>query len=111
MTSGEYSTLGLAKGMENKLPVLERTSQRVAATAVFPVDEELAAYSLGDSGGTSTSIGGDDITVAPVFNLTINGAASDDDRQTARKVRGWVKDEFENILNSMNRRSTRTQYI
>lgn len=111
MISGEYSTLGLAKGMENKLPVLERTSQRVAATAVFPVDEELAAYSIGDSGGTSTSIGGDDITVAPVFNLTINGAASDDDRQTARKVRGWVKDEFENILNSMNRRSTRTQYI
>lgn len=111
MSSGEYSTLGLAKGMENKLPMLEHTAQTVADTAVFPIDEELAAYSLSDRSGVANSIDGDNINIAPIFNLTINGMVSEDERQTARKVRGWVKDEFENILNSMNRRSARTQYI
>lgn len=110
MTSGEFATLGLAEGMQNKRAVLERTSASVASSGISPIDSELAAYSQID-GDASVTAGGDDITIAPVFNLTINGTVSDDDRQTARKIRGLVKDEFENILNSMNRRSARTQYI
>lgn len=110
MASGEFAILGLAEGIQNKQAVLERTTASVASSGISPIDSALAAYSQSDR-GASAAVGSDDITIAPVFNLTINGAASDDDRQTARKVRSWVKDEFENILNSMNRRSARTQYI
>nr|DAE80293.1 MAG TPA: tail tape measure protein [Bacteriophage sp.] len=110
MASGEFAILGLAEGIQNKQAVLERTTASVASSGISPIDSALAAYSQSDR-GASVAVGSDDITIAPVFNLTINGAASDDDRQAARKVRSWVKDEFENILNSMNRRSARTQYI
>lgn len=109
--SGEFTTLGLINGMENKLPALNAASKKVATTAAISINDELMAYSSDDGGSSINTIYGGDTTVAPVFNLTINGMTSDSERQTARKVRGWVQDEFENILNSMNRRNTRTQYI
>lgn len=109
--SGEFTTLGLINGMENKLPALNAASKKVATTAAIWINDELMAYSSDDGGSSINTIYGGDTTVAPVFNLTINGVTSDSERQTARKVRGWVQDEFENILNSMNRRNARTQYI
>lgn len=108
--TGEFADLGLVVGMQNKLPQVKQTAQRVASSAGLSIDDELRAYSV-DNSSTSRVVYGGDTTIAPVFQLEIKGQVSDDDRALGRKVRGWVREEFDDIMESMSRRKSSMQYV
>lgn len=108
--TGESADLGLVVGMQNKLPQVKQTAHQVASSAGLSIDDELRAYSV-DNSSTSRVVYGGGTTIAPVFQLEIKGQVSDDDRALGRKVRGWVREEFDDIMESMSRRKSSMQYI
>lgn len=110
MRTGEFAAEGLIVGMQNKLPKIKETSQRIASNTGVSIDDELRAYSGGEVQTARTRVS-DNIRVAPVFHLEINGQPSDDDRALGRKVRRWVREEFEEVIESMTRRKSNAQYI
>lgn len=58
--TGEFADLGLVVGMQNKLPQVKQTAQRVASSAGLSIDDELRAYSVDNNSSTSRVVYGGD---------------------------------------------------
>lgn len=96
---GEFAVQGLVNGIVDTTPKAQKSADNLAQT--YTPEDDSAIYN--NSSSTQNT------TYAPVFNLTISGSNSD--RELARKIRSWVRDEVNNINESMLRRSEPVQII
>lgn len=99
--TGAFTGEGMNLGMQSKIPSIRATANAMGNAAI-PYS---CSYSPDADAGTVYNSGGNSeyTSVAPVFNLTISG--SQDDRATARKVKQWVAEAFQEIIDSMDRKT------
>lgn len=99
--TGVFAGEGLNLGMQSEIQNIRATATAMGNAAV----PHAGSYTPDADAGTVYNNGGNSeyTSVAPVFNLTING--SDDDRATARKVKRWVAEAFQEIIDSMDRKT------
>ncbi len=110
MKTGVFAAQGLAEGMRNGIPQVETAARSVALDADASMDMELRAYSP-ESTGTARTFYGGNTTIAPVFQLDIHGAVSEDDRTTERAVKRWVLEALETVEESMSRKQRTVQVL
>lgn len=108
--TGVRADQGLIVGMEKTAPQVEATARRVASSAGTSMDAELRAYSPENTKTARTFYGGD-TTIAPVFQLDIHGAVSENDRTTERAVKRWVLEALEAAEESMYRKQRTAQVL
>ena len=110
MKTGAFAVQGLVVGMKNTIPQAETTARGVASSVGASMDVELQAYSPENSRMARTFYGGD-TTIAPVFQLDIHGAVSENDRTTERTVKRWVLEALEAADESMRRKQRAVQVL
>ena len=110
MKTGAFAVQGLVAGMKNTIPQAETTARGVASSVGASMDVELQAYSPENSRMARTCYGGD-TTIAPVFQLDIHGAVSENDRTTERTVKRWVLEALEAADESMRRKQRAVQVL
>lgn len=110
MKTGAFAVQGLVAGMKNTIPQAETTARGVASSVGASMDVELQAYSPENSRMARTFYGGD-TTIAPVFQLDIHGAVSENDRTTERTVKRWVLEALEAADESMRRKQRAVQVL
>ena len=96
--TGEYVGMGLAGGMQSKVPEIKGAALDMSYAAIpyggnYTPENSSTYYSGGNSEVN---------TIAPVFNLTVSG--STDDRATARKVKRYVAEAIRETFESMGRK-------
>lgn len=107
--SGEYTGLGLVKGMQNLEGKVARTARGIADQAASSMSPMRSRYSP-DSAAVPVSQPGSQVnTWNPVFNLTLNGASASDSNE--RKVRRWVKDAIKESYEGIGRTNPRLQEV
>lgn len=94
---GRYIGLGLPVGFEQALPAIREGSERMAGAAGAAPAQRAAAPQ-----GTVQPVQGRGLVqnnaYAPQFTLNIGGGQTVSDRELERKVRGWVKESFEDVI-------------
>lgn len=102
MELGTFVTEGLAIGMQQELPTLNKTTQQVA-TAAIP------AYSPENTVSSTNNATSENNSWAPVFNLTINGA--DNPRVLEQQVRQYVADAMRESFQGFGRAYPRLREV
>lgn len=100
-TSGEWSGLGVVKGLLNTVPQVQAATTEVSS-AMIPYGASYTPESSANSyywGGETSEV----TTISPVFNLTISGTT--DDRSMARRVKRYVADAINETFESLERKS------
>lgn len=107
--SGEYTGLGLVKGMENLTGKITRTARSIADQAAWEMSPRRSRYSPESSAVMQRSTNQQVSHYSPVFNLTLNGASASDSNE--RKVKRWVKEAMNEAVQSMGRTSLRPREV
>ena len=98
--SGRNVGLGAVEGMDSTLPVVRSASDRMSNAIL---ESRMPDSTSSTTNHTETNY------FNPQFALTING--NQNDRNTERTVKQWVREGIEETFASMNRRNPRTTTI
>lgn len=108
---GEWSIEGFTAGMEEKANAVKQGLSGVLKNPFKDTTNDVLVRSDNDYAPTNggrvygnTSTVQDNSQYNPRFNLTVN---SSNDRDTERKVKGWVKEAIKDTLDSIGRRNER----
>lgn len=107
--TGEYTGLGLVKGMENVGGKVKSTAQTVGDVAARNIAPYKSRYSPETSQPADNSSSSQVNNWNPVFNLTLNGASASDSNE--RKVKRWVKESLKEAVEGMGRTNPRLQEV
>lgn len=107
--SGEYTGLGLVKGMENLTGKITRTAQNIADQTAMRMSPMQSRYHPNSSAVMQSNSSSQVNNYSPVFNLTLNGASASD--SNARKVKRWVKNAMNEAVQGMGRTSLRPREV
>lgn len=102
MKLGTFVTEGLAIGMQQELPTLNKTTQQVA-TAAIP------SYSPENTVSSTNNATTENNSWAPIFNLTINGA--ENPRVLEQQVRTYVADAMRESFQGFGRAYPRLREV
>ena len=108
--TGEYTDLGLVKGMEGMSGKVEKAARNVGDTTAKSITPYKSRYSPAtdqSAGGTNSSNQVNHWN--PVFNLTLNGASASDSNE--RKVKRWTKAAIKESMEGMGRTNPRLQEV
>lgn len=107
--TGEYTGLGLVKGMEGVGGKVKSTARTVGDVAARNIAPYKSRYSPETSQSADNSSSSQVNNWNPVFNLTLNGASASDSNE--RKVKRWVKEALKESYESMGRTNPRLQEV
>lgn len=107
--TGEYTGLGLVKGMESVGGKVKSTAQTVGDVAARNIAPYKSRYSPETSQPADNSSSSQVNNWNPVFNLTLNGASASDSNE--RKVKRWVKESLKEAVEGMGRTNPRLQEV
>lgn len=111
MQFGSWSIEGFTSGIKKKVGAVKQSLSDTLQSPFKDTTNDVVVrsendYVPSDAGKVyrSTSVVNDNSKYNPQFNLTVN---SSNDRDTERKVKGWVKEAIKDTLDSMGRRNER----
>lgn len=107
--TGEYTGLGLVKGMENVGGKVKSTARTVGDVAARNIAPYKSRYSPETSQPADNSSSSQINNWNPIFNLTLNGASASDSNE--RKVKRWVKESLKEAMEGMGRTNPRLQEV
>lgn len=106
--SGQYTDLGLAKGMQNYSGKVERTAQGIGESVASRMSPIQSRYSP-DSSSVTNQNTSNVANYSPSFNLTLNGASASDSNE--RKVKRWVREAIKEAMDGMGRTNPRLREV
>lgn len=101
IANGEDTGMGQVVGMERTLPKLRSTATELGEASV-PYARSYSPEG-NTAGGSLKTERHESYSIAPQFNLTINGAA--DPRAEERRVKRWIKEALDDTFQSMGRKN------
>lgn len=107
--SGEFTGLGLVKGMENLTGKITRTAQGIADRTARNMSPIRSRYSPESAPVTNSQSSSQVNTYNPVFNLTLNGASATDSNE--RKVKRWAREVIKEAMDGMGRTNPRLREV
>lgn len=107
--SGEFTGLGLVKGMENLAGRINRTARGIADKAAWNLSPMRSRYSPESAPVTNNRTSSQVSHYSPVFNLMLNGASASDSNE--RKVKRWVREAMKEAMEGMGRTNPRLQEV
>lgn len=107
--SGEYTALGLAKGMQNYDHKVKCSAQGISDTAARSIQPMKSRYSPEHTQASGSRTSHQTNTWNPVFNLTLNGASASD--SNARKLKRSVKEAVNEAMSGMMRTNPQIQEV
>lgn len=107
--TGEYTDLGLVRGMKKQQGKMTGTAFKLGETANGVMSPVRSRYSPESSVSTAQSSSIQDNYYSPTFNLTLNGASASDSNE--RKVKRWVKDAMNNFVENIGYKNPRIQEV
>ena len=99
--SGQFTDLGLVKGMRNYSGKVDQTTQEIGDSAASRMSPIRSRYSPDSSSVTNNQSTSNVSTYSPSFNLTLNGASASDSNE--RKVKRWVREAIREAMDGMGR--------
>lgn len=99
--SGQFTDLGLVKGMRNYSGKVDQTAQEIGDSAASRMPPIRSRYSPDSSSVTNNQSTSNVSTYSPSFNLTLNGASASDSNE--RKVKRWVREAIREAMDGMGR--------
>jgi len=99
--SGQFTDLGLVKGMRNYSGKVDQTAQEIGDSAASRMSPIRSRYSPDSSSVTNNQSTSNVSTYSPSFNLTLNGASASDSNE--RKVKRWVREAIREAMDGMGR--------
>ena len=107
--TGEYTGLGLVKGMQGVSGKVKNAAQSVGDVTARNIAPYKSRYSPETSQPSDNSSSSQVNNWNPVFNLTLNGASASDSNE--RKVKRWVKESLKEAIEGMGRTNPRLQEV
>lgn len=109
---GRFAGMALPLGMETQRPEVEKEAQELALAAIPPVNETGLDTNTErrtmDNSPVSTGSGNDTHITnhnTPQFTLTIGSNATANDRELERKIKTWVVESFQRLIDNAERDS------
>ena len=103
---GAYQIQGDINGMKKSLPKLQSTVQEVGSISIPYADSYTPENS---TTSYSSSRNAEYNSYSPQFSFTISG--TNDDRAMARKVKKWIAEAWEDMLDTMDSKTPQTQKV
>ncbi|MDL2253312.1 tape measure protein [Ruminococcaceae bacterium OttesenSCG-928-I18] len=106
---GRFAGMALPLGMETQRQDVQKEAQALALAAVPPAEimTNRGTQSRTADNSPATTQGGVGAHVtnhySPQFTLTIGSGATASDREMERKVKNWVREAFERVINNAER--------
>ena len=107
--TGEYTDLGLIKGMQNLHGKVAGAARSVGDTTARHMVPFKSRYTPDSSMVTNSQTSSEVNTYSPVFNLTLNGASATDSNE--RKVKRWVREAMKEAMEGMGRTNPRLREV
>lgn len=108
--TGEYTGLGLVKGMEGITARVKNTAAGMGDLTARNMEPYKSRYYPEASQGIKNSGTSSEVNNwNPTFNLTLNGASASDSNE--RKVKRWVKESLKEAMEGMGRTNPRLQEV
>lgn len=107
--SGEFTGMGLAKGIKKTSGRVQDAAGSISDTAAKTIQPFRSRYSPEAASGNNSHTINQQNSYNPVFNLTLNGASASDSNE--RKIRRWVKEEMKAAIEGMGRTNPRLQEV
>lgn len=108
--SGEFTGLGLVKGMKKLTGKITKTGQGIADKAALSLSPMRSRYSPENPASVQSSSSTSQVNnYSPAFNLTLNGASASDSNE--RKVKRWVREAMQEAMEGMGRTNPRLQEV
>ena len=103
---GAYQIQGDINGMKKSMPKLQSTVQEVGSISIPYADSYTPENS---TTSYSSSRNAEYNSYSPQFSFTISG--TNDDRAMARKVKKWIAEAWEDMLDTMDSKTPQTQKV
>ena len=107
--TGEYTDLGLIKGMQNLHGKVAGAARSVGDTTARHITPFKSRYTPDSSMVTNSQTSSEVNTYSPVFNLKLNGASATDSNE--RKVKRWVREAMKEAMEGMGRTNPRLREV
>ena len=107
--TGEYTDLGLIKGMQNLHGKVAGAARSVGDTTARHIAPFKSRYTPDSSMVTNSQTSSEVNTYSPVFKLTLNGASATDSNE--RKVKRWVREAMKEAMEGMGRTNPRLREV
>lgn len=107
--SGEFTGLGLVKGLKNMAGKVIGTAGEIADKTAWSLSPVHSRYSPDSSVSAGSQTSSEVNNYSPVFNLTLNGASATDSNE--RKVKRWVREAMKEAMEGMGRTNPRLQEV